>query len=429
MSMSGSPVSSCGPVSGRVANNQDYWVVRYNKALAQQWGSGQGGGRNYEGPAAGNDIPADIALSEGGADVVVVTGTSPGTNTGKDIATVAWFTGNDGTHTGGTRAADGVNYWPNMNGWGAGVRRYDFGIQGDDRAAELGPVTIAVLLNQPPGSPDKFLSAVVLGTSYGGGTTLDDFTTHQWYTGDTGGVSGTRWDKRFDLGYNDTATGLRCEGAFLYCAGYSEVAPATDFGGGEMDNLDSPALDEDYSIVSYNMGAGPPPSVRWYDTWNYAGYPDHCFDVATRRVENDIHVWLTGEAKTGSRWDVGTVHYLDVVGGSVTRDYTTGFNAGGSTAYNYGKAVTVQPSSTPLAYITGAVGYTNNDWLLTLKYTTGSPYARHWTKLYSIDAFDEGRGIVVRQVDGTGTNWSTYVVGASSASGNGRDFVVQRYRE
>jgi hypothetical protein len=161
-----------GPHTAGTANNQDYFIVKYDKDLAQVWGVGVSGARKYEGPVAGNDIPVDIGIDVGN-QAAVVTGTSPGSGTGLDIATVAWH--DDGTL--------GTDLWPVIADQPvAGVRRYDYGVihdaaSDDDRAVELGPVTVA-LLGEPA---ESVLEAIILGTTWAGAS-KDDFTTHRWST-------------------------------------------------------------------------------------------------------------------------------------------------------------------------------------------------------------------------------------------------------
>src|SRR5690606_24325470 len=105
--------------------DQNYAIVKYDKDLTQQWVT------YYEGPASGDDIPADIIFdASSGVEYVVVTGTSPGSGTGKDIATIA------------LRADTGAfasTAWPNA-GHGGGVRRYNGDEDGDDSAVELSPI-------------------------------------------------------------------------------------------------------------------------------------------------------------------------------------------------------------------------------------------------------------------------------------------------
>mgnify|MGYP000389074621 CR=1 FL=1 len=69
--------------------------------------------------------------------------------------------------------------------------------------------------------------------------------------------------------------------------------------------------------------------------------------------------------------------------------------------------------------------------MLALKYRADSTFqfVKAWNRLHSVGGFDEGRAIVVRQIDGTATNFSIWIAGAQSVSGEGREATVWKYRE
>lgn len=165
-------------------SDQDYALIRYDADLQPEWEAEpptqpQPIVRYYNGPASGDDIPADIRLypNTGSfpAGDVVVTGTSPGNGTGLDIATVLVL------------AEDGLgsSNWPPD-----GVRRYNGAANGDDHGVGIGTMIGA--------------SVVVLGTSWGGAVAQNDFLLHRWHW-DGGSLM---WDVRYDNGGNDVATGI-----------------------------------------------------------------------------------------------------------------------------------------------------------------------------------------------------------------------------
>lgn len=400
-----------GPHTAGGANNQDYIVVKYDKDLQPVWsGVGVGVGRYYNGTGNGNDIPVGITLDEV-YSAVVVTGTSPSVGNGNDIATVAWHAAppQDGVIASDLWPADLTDpAWPQPQG---GVRRFDnTNWHGNDRAAGL----VSIAAAPPQGST---LTVFVLGTTYNGPSALDDFTTHQW----SGAGPAPAWNNYFNLGGNDTARGIQGapELGWLWCNGYSEI-PA---------QFDGPGDDIDYSIVSYDANG----LFRWSDSRDYQHLPDYAAPLTIQSVPNaGVHIWIPGEGTNTSSLDAFTIHYFDTGAGGHTPDFTTGFLP--STNFAYGTAVALpnQDGIPIVPYITGAAGFNaGTDYMLTLKYTTNPspPYIKAWNRLYDNGGFDEGRAIVVRQVDGTAVNVSVYIVGTSAASGNGRDLCTWRYRQ
>lgn len=166
-----------------------------------------------------------------------------------------------------------------------------------------------------------------------------------------------------------------------------------------------------------------------------AARPRYAAPLAVRYVANEgYHVWITGEGRNGTNRDAFTVHYLDT-GAGHAMDFAAGFRP--STDFAYGTAVALpdQTGIPVLPYITGAAGFNaGSDYMMHLKYKPNPTppynprYLKDWNRLYDNGGFDEGRAIYVRQVDGTVTNVSIYIVGASWASGNGRDLTTWRYR-
>lgn len=373
-------------------SDQDYLVIRYDKELAPLW-SGSDGARYYDGPVNGDDIPADVGVAfdnSGDAVAVVVTGTSPGDGTGLDIATVAWLTSS------GNRAS---TLWPTD-----GARRYNHDPEdGDDRAVELGGARVFDIVETP------VLRVIVLGTSYGGSTTLDDYTTHQW----SGTSTSFSWEARYNNGGNDVARGLAvdADGSYAYVTGYSEGAS-----------------DIDYATVSYFLGV-----QDWAEREDYVGEDDYPSDIhLVVPPSGDRQVWVTGAGMDGTYSDVFTVRYLDDLSG--TGVWTEGF--GSSLAFEYGRGMTVFEDEPYIAGAQGAQGAQGGvpfDRMLALAYRQDSPYVHSWNSAFSGPYIggtsNEGRGVVAAVVQTSDSDRSVYLVGVATESGEGRQFTTLRFKE
>lgn len=393
-------------------SDQDYAVIRYNKELEPLWEAPPFDDvRYYDGPVSGDDIPVDIAV-DGGNEVVVVTGTSPGSGTGLDITTVAW------NADFGVRPVD---LWPDI-GWGHAVRRYNYA-DGDDRAVELGSVTI-VEQDEPT------LNVTVLGTSWGGSTTLDDYTTHMW-----GDVNGTLTDDgRYDNGANDIATAIWNVGSVAFVTGYSEQ-PVASFG------PTGPDLNIDYATVSYDFN--DPffhPLERWVaERWDYMGGQDYPRDIGLSASSGGAtHVWVTGAGGNGSSaFDVATVRYIDEFQSiDPLERWTDGWAAAGSAEWQYPQGMTLVGDE---PYIVGAIGASTFDQMLALKYYEthlDPPYDIDWKRTYTgggpysggPQADHEGRVVLVVPLAGPQPP-SVFITGVSAVSGEGRQFTTWRYSE
>jgi hypothetical protein len=379
--------------TGGATTDLNYAVIKYDTDLVQQWV------RYYDGPVSGDDIPVDVGVNE---TFIVVTGTSPGDETGKDIATIALK--NDGTFVTGL--------WPD-DGWGGGIRRYD-NIGGDDLAVELGPV---VPVEETPESAPS-LNAVVLGTSWGGSAKLYDYATLEY-----GGPDGELLSVQcYDNGANDIATGICGDVGFVWVTGYSEE-PASSFGPG------GPQLNADYLTISYFFYYDKdfPPERYWTERWDVAsaGEPDYPYDIQFGEISGNKFVWVTGTGSNGSDYDAATVRYEHDTTPGPQNAWTDVW--GVSTAAETGRALALSGDH---PYITGRLKAATSDHMLGLKYQpTGSnpPYEEDWYKLFRNDSYGsgvehEGRAIVVTPV-------GVFIAGVSKASGEGRQFTTWRYEE
>lgn len=379
----------------------NYCVIKYSKDLVQQEVY------YYDGPVSGDDLPVDIVFAGG---KVMVTGTSPGDGTGKDIATIA--------------LKDDLlpedDRWPD-NGWGDGVRRYNY-VDGDDLAVEIGPVYVTV---ESPESAAS-LNVVILGTSWGGASKKFDYTTHGW--GSTNGIF--LWDERYDNGANDVATGITGENGAVWVTGWSEV-PSSSFG------PTGPDLNADYLTISYGFTFCPwpggssfcEPEIWWTERWDVAGGRDFPADIQRwNPFSGPDEIWVTGTGFNGSDYDAATVFYehdFMPPGPLVSWTDTWGI----STYAEAARAMAV-PSGEP--YTAGRQKGATFDRMLGLKYeeTSSSPpvFAEDWYKLHRSALYDSGvehEGRVIVVTPGVGV----FIAGVSKLSGEGREFTTWRYEE
>jgi hypothetical protein len=387
-------------------NDVDYVTIKYDKFLVPRWSPIE---RRYNNQIVnGNDIPADIGVDPGGR-AVVVTGTSPGPGTNLDIVTI------------GYDADDGG---PPLPAWSRSsvVAYNNFPINGPDRAVELGGIMVA---GEGEGQIHT-LSVVVLGTSWGGPATLDDYVII-CYDGNEAEPGGRQlWAQRYYQGEprTDIATGLWVQGAYIYATGY---APPAGSAAGAMGAMAAPAPPNyQYTTVSYaydNDG-----TFRWEHQWDYAGYDDYPSDIT---VAPDLSIAVTGRARGPTSFDVGTI---------VLYDYLTHAHLAFAHGYapaagsdDRGAAVAFSPTGDVLvAGMSNALSGTNYDGLA-LKYLwtrSTPPWVFHWARFYGgFGGHDEARDVAAARFGGPFPLLNVYTTGTSFKSAQGQDFVTIRYRQ
>ncbi|MFQ6092549.1 MAG: SBBP repeat-containing protein [bacterium] len=238
--------------SGGSGTGADYATVKYNLDGVPQWLT------RYHGPGSGDDYATALAVD--GSGNVYVTGTSEGTGTWHDYATIKYN-------------PDGVQQW---------VARYDGPENWDDRATDL-----AV-----GGSGNIY----VTGWSEGSGTGADYATIKYNPDGDQ------QWVARYNgPGYSDDyATALAVDGfGNVYVTGYSGLYP-----------------DYDYATVKYDSAG----VAQWVVRYN--GLVGDSHDKAKGlAVDGSGNVYVTGESYgPGTGGDYATVKYdSDGVQGWVAR--------------------------------------------------------------------------------------------------------------
>ena len=231
-------------------SGQDYATVAYSAATgARLWA------QRYNGPANRDDHAFSVAVSPGGTRVFV-TGTSQGSGSHKDYATLAYS------------AATGTRLW---------VRRYNGPANGDDDVSSL-----AV----SPGGTRVF----VTGTSQGSGS-HEDYATLAYSA-----ATGARlWVRR----YNGPANGTDIASSLAVSPGGTRVlVTGTSWGG---------TSGYDYVTVAYSAATG---ARLWVQRYNGpANRDDEAFSLAVS--PGGSRVFVTGFSYDGpaTGYDSATVAY------------------------------------------------------------------------------------------------------------------------
>jgi hypothetical protein len=273
----------------------DYLTIGYDPDGIQLWA------KRYDGPAGTEDKAYAIAVDDSGN--VYVTGTSAGSGTSDDYATVRYYPGGDtawirrynGSGNGPDQACaiavdDSQNVYVTGYSWGGlsnldyatvkydrsgnevWVRRYDGAANGEDRAAAL--------------AVDDWGDVYVTGYSTGAGTLRDYLTVKYLSNGDT------VWIARYDGPANDR------DEANAIAADHSGNVCVTGFSWDSGTNLD-------YATVKYL----PNGDIDWVG--RYDG-PDNAGDYAEAiAVDLSGNVYVTGGSDGGGTGqDCATIKYL-----------------------------------------------------------------------------------------------------------------------
>ena len=326
--------------------SDDYATIKYYPNGDTAWV------RRYNGP--GNDIDEARAIALDSSGNVYVTGWSRGSGTAWDYATIKY----------------------NSNGDTAWVRRYNGqGNSGDNAYA------IAV---------DGSGNVYVTGTSAGSGPGWDYATIKYYPNGDTG------WVRRYNgPGNSSVAFAIAVDGSGnVYVTGES-------YGSGP---------DRDYATIKYY----PNGDTAWVRRYNGQGNDN---DYATAiAIDGSGNVYVTGQSSgSGTSWDYATIKYYGNGDTAWVRRYT---GPGNST--DYARAIAVDGSGN--AYVTGGSysSETSEDYA-TIKYYPNGDTA--WVRRYNElgNSNDEARAIAV---DDSG---NVYVTGNSYGDGTGQDYATIKY--
>jgi WD40 repeat protein len=321
--------SSRGTTSGF-----DYATVVYNAATgAQEWVA------RYHGPGNGTDIAFSVAVSPAGA-AVFVTGSSRGTTSGYDNATVAY------------NAATGAQEW---------VARYHGPSNG---VANYSPSSVAV---SPSGG-----TVFILTSGDTKATWAYDYATVA-YNAATGAQE---WVARYHgpsngvANYSPSSVAVSPTGETVFVTGGSPGATSA----------------KGYATVAYNATTGAQEWVARYHGPGNGG--SSASSVAVSRSGKTVFV-TGGSAQSTSAIDYATVAYNAATGdqewaaryhGPVTH-YNQGSRYQGP-AYNAGNSVAVSPSGRTVFVTGGDAGTTPAFDYATVAYnaTTG---AQEWAARYS----------------------------------------------
>ena len=339
-----------------------YATVAYNAATgAQLWA------RRYNGPGNGFSTAWSVAVSPGGTRVFV-TGSSQGTGSGQDSATVAY------------NAATGAQLW---------AQRYNGPANGNDYA-----LSVAV----SPGGTRVFVTGSSQGAVSGG-----DYATVA-YSASTG----TRlWARRYNGPANrdDGASSVRVSpgGTKVFVTGDSQGARSH----------------QDYATVAYNASTG---AQLWAQRYNGpANGDDHASSV--RVSPGGTKVFVTGDSQgAGSGYDYATVAYSAATG---TRLWAQRYN-GPANGDDHASSVAVSRGGTKV-FVTGSSQGARS--VFALDYATVAYNAATGTRLWAQRYNGPGNSYDVATslaVSPCGTR--VFVTGISVGRATGFDYATVAYR-
>ena len=306
-----------GGMSWGGASGYDLATVAYSAAAgARLWA------QRYNGPGNGNEYGGSVAVSPGGTRVFV-TGTSQGTGTGQDYATVAYS------------AATGARLW---------VQRYNGPANRDDDA-----ISVAV----SPGGTRVF----VTGGSRAPGTGQDYATVA--YNAATGA---RLWVQRYNGPANRDDHPFSVEvspgGTRVFVTGGSQGTRSH----------------QDYATLAYNAATG---ARLWVQRYN--GPANGANDVSSLAVSpGGTKVFVTGTSQgSGSHQDYATLAYNAATG---ARLWVQRYN-GPANGADLASSAAVSPGGTRVL-VTGTMGGTSLYDYATMAYSAVTG-ARLWVQRYN----------------------------------------------
>ena len=338
-----------------------YATVAYNAATgAQLWA------RRYNGPGKGG-VAWSLAVSPGGTRVFV-TGSSQGSGSGGDYATVAYS------------AATGAQLW---------AQRYNGPGNDNDYA-----LSVAV----SPGGTRVFVTGSSQGSGSGG-----DYATVAYNA-----ATGTRlWVQR----YNGPANGDDHASSVRVSPGGTRVFVTGDSQGARSH--------QDYATVAYNAATG---ARLWAQRYNGPGNgDDHASSV--RVSPGGTRVFVTGDSQgAGSGYDYATVAYNAATG---ARLWVARYNGPGN-GDDHASSVAVSPGGTRV-FVTGSSQGARSVFALdyaTVAYNAATG-ARLWVRRYNGpgNSYDVATSLAVSPCGAR-----VFVTGISLGRATGFDYATVAYR-
>jgi WD40 repeat protein len=393
---------------------EDYATVGYNAATgAQLWVS------RYNGPDNGEDEASSVAVSPDGK-TVFVTGYSYGTTAGEvDYATVAYS------------AATGAQLW---------VERYiSPSLQGFATSVAVSPGGTAVFVTGYSGSQTTGgydYATVAYNTVTGAqlwvkrytGPAGDDFAHSMTVSGNTVFVTGS------SIGTNDgydyaTVAYNATTGAQLWAKRYNGAANGSRGGNSVAASPDGKTVfvtgssyagsttDYDYATVAYNAATGAQLWVKRY-TGPGSG-DDQAYSVAASPDGTTVFVTGYSSGTTAGQVNYATVGYNAATGAQLWVKRYAGPASGGIGTQAYSVAVSPDGST---VYVTGESG--NDSTYATVAYTAATG-AQQWVKRYTGNG---PSGSAAQAMAVSPTTGTVFVTGYSSGSGSGNDYATIAYQ-
>jgi len=335
-----------------IGSDDDYVTIKYTPNGDTAWL------RRYNGPGDTYDAAYAIAVSDSG--YIYVTGSSRGSGTWGDYATIKYYPNGD---TVWVRRYNGPG---NVNDYGSAIsldglsnvyvtgKSYDTTGQDDYVTIKYAPNGDTLWLRRYKGPGDSWDTALamavdsignayVTGRSIGSGTSTDYATIRYYPNGDTA------WVRRYNGPANgsDYADAIALDDfSFVYVTGYS----------------DSTETYQDYATIKYDS-SGNQVWVRRYD-YGVSG-TDQAHDMA---IDGSSSVYVTGVSGSGGAagLDYATIKYYS----NGDTAWVMRYNGPGNGS-DYAQAVAVDDSGN--VYVTGySTGSGTGDDFCTIKYIQGA---------------------------------------------------------